>query len=141
MRPKPDLSRLAGEAVGRGDQLMHDAGLGHGVASVGDDAQARFRPRAGKVVGGLDRRHHVVAAMHDHAGNRAQTVRILDQLIVGVEEAAIDEIVALDARKGERVVVLREATHAVGDKVFPSHALQARAASSCTAGSGWVRRR
>ena len=41
-------------------------------------------------------------------------MRIGDQLIVGVEEAAIDEIVALDAGEGERVVVLGEAAHAVG---------------------------
>ena len=43
--PRPEAARcssrraLAHEAVGGADQLMHDAGLGHGMASIGDDAQ------------------------------------------------------------------------------------------------------
>ena len=41
-------------------------------------------------------------------------MRVGDQLVVGVEEAAIDEVVALDAREGERVMVLGEAAHPVG---------------------------
>ncbi len=64
------LSSAVRESGGRGDQLVHDARLGHGVTRIGDDAQRRFRPGACEVVGALDRRHHVVAAMHDHAGDR-----------------------------------------------------------------------
>ena len=52
--------------------------------------------------------------MHDHAGNVLQPMRVGNQLVVGVEEAAIDEIVALDAREGEGVVILGEAAHPLG---------------------------
>src|SRR4249919_3500520 len=42
------------------------------------------------------------------------TVRRPDQLIVGIEEAAMDEVVAFDAGKGEGIGVLRKAAHALG---------------------------
>ena len=84
---------------------MHDTGFGHGVTGIGDDAQIRLWPGAGKVDGDLRRCHHIVAAMHDHAGNVPQAVRGADQLIVGVEKAAMHEVVAFDARKRERVSV------------------------------------
>jgi len=93
---------------------VHDAGLGHGVTGIGDDAQGRFRPSAGEIVGDLDRRHHVVTAMHDHAGDVPQPMRVGNQLIVGMEEAAIDEVVALDAGEGQRVVVFGEAAYPLG---------------------------
>ncbi len=64
--------------------------------------------------------------MHDHAGNGGQAMRVGDQLIVGVEKAAIDKVVALDAGKGQRVVILGEAANplAIREKrqrlAFPS---------------------
>ena len=83
--------------------------------------------------------------MHDDAGNVGEAMGVGDQLIVAGEEAAIDEIVALDAGEGERVVILRKrrtrSASGKSDKVLPSHALQARAASICTSASGLVRRR
>ena len=100
-----------------------------------------------QVPGVLDRRHHVVAAVHDDAGDVggcASTSR--EQLVVALEEAAVDEVVALDAREGERVGVGAERRDALGvlaaaTASLPSHTLQARAAASCTSRSGWVRRR
>jgi len=44
---KSDANRgpLAGETVGRFDQMMHDAGLAHGVPGVGHDEETRRWPR------------------------------------------------------------------------------------------------
>src|SRR5262245_49145813 len=52
--------------------------------------------------------------MHDHAGDRTQAPRVGDELVVDMEEAAIDEVVAFDAGEGEGIVVLGEAAHPVG---------------------------
>ena len=103
-----------GKALGGGDELMHDAGFGHGVsgsATMRKSASGQARARS---TGGLRRRHHIVAAMHDHAGNVPEAVRGADQLIVGVEEAAVHEVMAFDAREGEGVMRLREAALALG---------------------------
>ena len=93
---------------------MHDAGLGHGMTRIGDDAQIGFRPGAREIVGNLDRGDNVVTAVHNHARDRTQTLCIGDQLVVDMEEAAIDEVVALDAGEGERIVVLGDAAHPIG---------------------------
>ncbi len=85
---------------------MHDAGLGHGVARVRHHAQARFGPDADEIECGLYRRHHVVAAMYNYAGNGAEPMRIGDQVVVGGEEAVIDEVVTLDACESERIGIL-----------------------------------
>ncbi len=49
-----------------------------------------------------DRADHVVAAVHDHAGDVGDAVRVAQQLVVDFEEAAVDEVVVLDARERQR---------------------------------------
>ena len=48
----------------------------------------------------------VVAALDDHARNLLQLVGVTQQLVVGVEETGIDEIMVLDAREGEREMLI-----------------------------------
>src|SRR5262245_33942066 len=55
----PELRRCA-------HQLMDDAGLGHGVSCVGDDTQLGGCPSFLEVPRIADRRHDVIAAVHDH---------------------------------------------------------------------------
>ena len=55
--------------------------------------------------GALHRVHHIVAALHDHAGMWRILCTLVEQLVVALEEAAVDEVVALDAREGDGVVV------------------------------------
>ena len=106
--------RRRAEAPRRRDELVNDAGLAHGVAGVGHDAQLGSGPGGFQVPGVLDRRHHVVAAVHDRRPGCRAAVRVAQELAVGVEEAAVDEVVALDAGERERVGVGAEAADALG---------------------------
>ena len=64
--------------------------------------QLRFRPGLVQVPGVGQRAHHVVAAMHDHPGDVGDAVRVAQQLVLDLEEAAVDEVVVLDAGEGQR---------------------------------------
>ena len=46
--------------------------------------------------------------MDDRAGQMRDPARILDQLIIAAEEALIDEIMAFDPRKGERLIMVTD---------------------------------
>ena len=70
--------------------------------------------RRAQVPGVLDGRHHVVAAVHDDAGDVPDASDVGEQLVVALEEAAVDEVVALDARKRDGVVVGSELLDALG---------------------------
>ena len=72
------------------------------------DHQFRLRPGAVQGPGTAHRADHVIAALHDDAGNVADARHVAQQLVVDLEEAAIDEVVALDAREGRGVVRLFE---------------------------------
>ena len=52
--------------------------------------------------------------MHDDAGNSAQPACVAQQLAVDLEEPAVDEVVAFDAGKGERIGVGGEVPDALG---------------------------
>ena len=63
---------------------------------------------------GIARRaRHVVAAMHDDAGNVLQPAGVADQLPV-LEPAAMHEIVVLDAGEGDREILLAELAAGLG---------------------------
>src|SRR5262245_34239852 len=94
-----------GELAGGADQLVDDAGLGHGVAGIADDAKIGLRPGAREVPGVLDWGDDIVAAVRDDAGQVTDALDAEQQLIVALEETAIDEVVALDAGKGDGVGV------------------------------------
>ena len=55
-----------------------------------------------QIPGRAHRADHVVAALHDHRRNTLETVGVGQQLIVAIEESAIDEVVAFDAGEGQR---------------------------------------
>src|SRR3546814_9159176 len=50
----------------------------------------------------LDRADDVVAAMDDDVGDVGDLAHVAQQLVVELEEAAVDEIVVLDPREGQR---------------------------------------
>ena len=120
---------------------MHDAGFGHGVTCVGDDAQIGLRPGAGQVHGDLRRRHHVVAAMHDHARDWLETVcrpRSADRRHRRSRHGRSSGT-RCGRRRGRRRPPrsgARAPDRAGAISVLPSHTLQARAASSCTSAIG-----
>ena len=93
---------------------MRNAGLRHCVARIWHHAQLRARPCALEIEGVLDRRHHVVAPMHDHTRYRRDAISVAQELIVRCEKTAIDEIVAFDPREREGVVVVAEAARPFG---------------------------
>ena len=51
--------------------------------------------------------------MDDRPGNGAQAFRVAQELAVDFEEPAMENVVALDARKGELVVIGRGIAFAV----------------------------
>ena len=93
------------------------------------DHQLRLRPSLVQVPGVLRGADDVVAAVHDDAGNAVQAVRVAQQLVVDVEEAAVDEIVVLDAREAQRemrVVVALDEVGVQQELVEPSQRPRAR---------------
>ncbi len=92
-----------------------------------------------------DRRADVVAAVDDDAGDMADQPGIGDQLAVALEEAAVDEVVALDPGEGDGVVRLAEGGDArrIGEegkrRALP-HAPGARAPRARMSASSPVRR-
>src|SRR6185437_681760 len=57
---------------------------------------------------GLHGTHDVITALYDDRGNVADAMDIVDELIVGAQEAAVDEVVTFDARERLGVTVLVE---------------------------------
>src|ERR1700733_2597885 len=80
---------------------MQDARLERGVAGVLDDLEARLRPRAVERPRRLHRADDVVAPLHDRRGDLADLVDAGEEL-APFQPRAVDEVVALDAREGER---------------------------------------
>src|SRR4051812_44268355 len=72
------------------------------MPGVSDDAQIRLRPGAVQVPCAAQWTDDVIAALHDHTRYISQLVRIVQKLIVALEEAAVHEIVAFDARELQR---------------------------------------
>ena len=73
-------------------------GPASGTITSFDLGQARCR-----CPGTAHRADEVVAALHDDTGNFADQRDVAQQLVVAVQETAVDEIVALDPRKRRRV--------------------------------------
>src|SRR6185312_13158820 len=101
-------------------------------------------PCAMQVPRAADRTYHVVAALHDHRRDAVQAMRIAQQLVVVIEEAAIDEVMVLDPGERQREFVAGAGGHVAvvleqeARRSFP-HRPRARAASR-TSGSPDVRR-
>src|SRR5256885_14346849 len=72
------------------------------MSGIRDDAQLGFRPCAVQVPGAGHRAYNIIAALNDYAGNLVDLLDILDQIILGREETIVHEVVAFDAREGER---------------------------------------
>jgi len=67
-----------------------------------------------QIPGAARRTDHVVATLHDDRRNVADALRVAQQLVVVPEEAAVHEVVAFDAREGQREGVLAAAGDVVG---------------------------
>ena len=51
----------------------------------------------------LDRTDHVITTLHDRGRNVRDQVRIAQQLVIHLKEAAVHEVVTLNAREGQRL--------------------------------------
>lgn len=101
-RPTTSDCELRRELVRRPHQRVDVLRLERGVAGGGGNDQFALRPRLVQVPGVLDRADHVIAAVDDHAGDVGDAVGVAQQLVFDFEEAAVDEVVVLDARERER---------------------------------------
>ncbi len=70
------------------------------MSRPGRDPELGLKPGPVQRPGLLDGTHHVVAPVHDHAGDALQFVRIVQDLVVA-QEGVLHEIVALDARQAQ----------------------------------------
>ena len=68
---------------------MHDAGFADRMTCILDDAQIHLRPDFFQVPGIEQWCAHVVAPMHDDAGNIADQMRISQQMVIRFEEALV----------------------------------------------------
>src|SRR5688572_17374614 len=81
---------------------------------VGHDPEVRFGPTPCELEGGVDRADDVVTTMHDDGGCPPNPLDAVEQLVLVLEEAPIDEIVRLDARESERELRRSEQVFALG---------------------------
>src|SRR5215212_5747400 len=88
--------------VRRAHQLVDDAGLGDGVAGVGDDPEVGLGPGFVQLPRTEDGADHVVAPLDDDGRDVTYLADVLDEVVVRREEGVVHEVVALDAREGER---------------------------------------
>ena len=99
-------------------------------ATMRKSASGQARCRSQALRRGTD---HVVAPLDDRRRNVADARHVVEQLALAAQEAAIDEIMALDARQRQRELVLAPLADVVGvarrKLVAASHTDQARAAA------------
>src|SRR5580704_7488715 len=85
--PAPARRRLCGSTEGqfvrRRDEGAAVRWIESAVAAVGSDDQIGFGPLAVQRPGALHGTDEVVAALHDHRGNVANTRGVAQQLVVG----------------------------------------------------------
>ena len=94
------------ETVSRENEFVGNAGLGSTMPGIADDTEICFRPGAVQVPGATHRAGHVLTALHNHRRYVTDAVQVLQQLAFMLEETAVEKIMTLDARHGQRVLVL-----------------------------------
>jgi len=90
---------MSGETIRRFHQCIHVFDLEGRVPRGGIDGQLTPRPGLVQFPGVLERTDHVVSALHDHAGNVFDAMCVAQELALDLEEAAVDEVMILDAGK------------------------------------------
>lgn len=112
----PLRDRCSREPIGRRDELVQVAPLEGGMAGVRRDAQLGFGPRPVKIPRALHGTDDVVATLHYDCGDVPDAVDVVEELSVGAEESAVDEIVALDAREGIGDTILLQLRDVAGGR-------------------------
>eukprot|EP01133_Synstelium_polycarpum_P026548 gene26548-31925_t len=100
------------KSFGCSNQFMHNARFRDGMPGIFDNAKIRFRPDLFQMPGVQERRAHVIAAMHENAGNFADQMGIAQEVVIRFEEAPVLEIMAFDACK-------RDGEMIAGKSLFP----------------------
>ena len=81
---------------------MHDTRFAACVAGIAHEPKFGFRPGFVNIPCGAYRCADVVATLNEHRGNVFDYVQVPDDLVIGIKESAIDEIVAFDTGEGHR---------------------------------------
>jgi hypothetical protein len=98
----PRSGAPAAECIGRAHEFTSRARFERRVAGVAYDAQPCLGPGAVQGPGAAHGADDVVAALDDDCRNFADAVHVVEQLTIATQEAAVDEIVASDARQRSR---------------------------------------
>src|SRR5438477_624929 len=81
-----------GVGIGCGHERAGVAGLEGGMTGIRDDVERGLGPSVVQIPGTAHRTDHVVAPLHDGAGNLADALHIVEQLCLALEEAIVDEV-------------------------------------------------
>ena len=98
----------APEPIRGRDQRADVSGLGYGMSGVGRDMQLGLWPDAVQFPRAHHRTHHVVPTLNDHPRKVANGADIFDQVIVGLKETIVHEVMAFDARQRQSPFRLSE---------------------------------
>ena len=98
------LGRLACKALCGANQSVCNARFGEQVPAIRHDLQFNLRPGLFECPGGSGRSATIVASLHDDPGDLVQAVRIT-QLLVRFQPAVVAEVVILDPRDGQSLLV------------------------------------
>src|SRR5215470_5134661 len=78
------------------------------MSRIAYDNKLSFRPGAMELPRAHQRADYVVPPLNDHGRNVANLVNVFEQVIVGLEERIVYEVMRFDARKRKRLVRLAE---------------------------------
>mmetsp|Transcript_116031 Transcript_116031/g.323179 ORF Transcript_116031/g.323179 Transcript_116031/m.323179 type:complete len:214 (+) Transcript_116031:260-901(+) len=108
---RPFLASELREPVAGLHELAQGAGLEARVPCVRDDLQLGLGEDPVEIPGAAGRADDVVAALHDDGGDVSDAVHVPQQLVFGLEPAAVEEVVVLDASEGQCELVLISLSH------------------------------
>ena len=84
---------------------MNIAGLAHSMAGVRNDLEFGFRPGLFQCPGVAEGRDDVIAPVHDRTWYATNAIDLSEQPAIVLQETAIEEIVAFNAREREGVLI------------------------------------
>src|SRR5215510_14747546 len=96
------------EAIRRINKRAGNAWICDRMARVRDDDKLRLRPGAMELPRAHHRADYVVPPLNDHGGNVAYLVDTFEQVIVGLEECVVREIMHFNAGERKRLERLAE---------------------------------
>ena len=81
---------------------------------IGDYPEIRFGPSLHKLPGCHDRTHAVVTPLNDHSRDITNPLDVIEQLVLVLEEASVDEVMHFDTCERKGKIRRTEVVHEIG---------------------------